>query len=122
MDSLTAIVLTRLVGTPVTVALAWWFWFRDGSRRELEKWRKTLFFLGLAATSLNVALFASWAVWLHFHYKPEAWKAESICGNIATYLCLAAFLASLLGKGRSRTSLAASAVLGFMLWVPIGIL
>jgi len=114
--------LTWLVGTPVTVVLAWWFWFRDRSSRELQKWRKTLFLFGLIATSLNVALFAGWAVWLHFHYNPEAWKAKNVCGNIATHLCLAAFLASLLGKGRSRTSLGASAVLGFMLWVPIGIL
>ena len=115
-------VLTWLVGTPVTVVLAWWLWFGDRSSRELQKWRKTLFLFGLIATSLNVALFAGWAVWLHFHYNPEAWKVQNVCGNIATYLCLAAFLASLLGKGRSRTSLGASAVLGFMLWVPIGIL
>jgi hypothetical protein len=115
-------VLTWLVGTPVTVVLTWWFWFRDRSSRELQKWRKTLFLFGLIATSLNVAWFAGWAVWLHFHYNPEAWKVQNVCGNIATYLCLAAFLASLLGKGRSRTSLGASAVLGFMLWVPIGIL
>ena len=115
-------VLTWLVGTPVTVVLAWWLWFRDRSSRELQKWRKTLFLFGLIATSLNVASFAGWAVRLHFHYNPEAWKVQNVCGNIATYLCLAAFLASLLGKGRSRTSLGASAVLGFMLWVPIGIL
>jgi len=93
--------LTWLVGTPVTVVLAWWLWFRDRSSRELQKWRETLFLFGPIATSLN------------------AWKVQNVCGNIATYLCLAA---SLLGKGRSRTSLGASAVLGFMLWVPIGIL
>lgn len=82
----------------------------------------TIFLFGLIPTSLNVASFAGWAVWLHFHYNPEAWKVQNVCGNMATYLCLAAFLASLLGKGRSRTSLGASAVLGFMLWVPVGIL
>jgi len=114
--------LTWLVGTPFTLAIAWSFWFRDDSRRELQKWSRALFFFGLIASSLNFVLFAGWAVWLHFHYNPEAWRVQNLCGNIATYLCLAGFLASLLGKGRSRTSLGASAVLGFMLWVPIGIL
>jgi hypothetical protein len=95
---------------------------RDDSHRELQKWRKALFFFGLIASSLNVALFAGWAVWLHFHYNTEAWKIQNVSGDVATYLCLAAFLSSLLGKGRSRASLCASAVLGFMLWVPIGIL
>jgi len=56
--------LTWLVGTPVTVVLAWWLWFRDRSSRELQKWRETLLLFGLIATSLNVALFAGWAVWL----------------------------------------------------------
>jgi len=89
LDSLTIMGLTWLVGTPGTVVLAWWLWFRDRSSRELQKWRKTLFLFGLIATSLNVALFAGWAVWLHFHYNPEAWKVHNVCGNIATYLCLA---------------------------------
>jgi Mn2+/Fe2+ NRAMP family transporter len=108
----------------VAISFAWLFWFRDSNRAILPKWRSVAFLVGLLAASLNAVLFAGWAVWLHFHYNSESWRVQNVCGNVGGVLCLTAFVGATAGEGdyRARVLVSVSAAMGFMLWVPIGIL
>ena len=108
----------------MTVVLAWWFWVRDPESGVASKWRKIALVVGLISATLNVVLFAYLALWLHFHYTPESWKVQEVCGNIGIISCVAAFVGSAAGEGdhRARILVSVSAVLGFVPWIPIGIL
>jgi hypothetical protein len=47
---------------------------------------------------------------------------QDILGDIAVYLVLAAVGGAIIGKGRGRVLTALVAIMGFLLWVPIGVL
>ena len=88
------------------------------------KWRYVALFVGLLAATLNAVLLACWVIWLHFHYSTESLRVESITGNIGAALCVAGFVGSAAGEGvdRARILVSVSAVLGFLVWAPVGIL
>ena len=53
---------------------------------------------------------------------PLIWKIKDTAGNIGVYLIILALIGAILGKGKSRAPTAACAVLGLLLWVPVGVL
>jgi hypothetical protein len=65
-------------------------------------------------------------IWLTYRLvskgTPLVWKVQAVCGDIAVYLILVALIGATLGKGASRILVAVCALLGFLLWVPVGIL
>ncbi len=112
-----------LLGVPVGVIVAWWFFIRETDTRGLPKWRMRAFFAGLIAASLNVLLgFGLWMFRLTGG-RPELWKSDVVIQKVGFWLCPAAFIGAALGeRGRASIALSISAMLGFLLWVPFGIL
>src|SRR6266480_1147294 len=116
-------VLSWLLGTPTAAIFAWYFWIRDSYRVSLPRWRSIAFLVGLIAGSLNVLIYSGWLIDRATGDRPEVWRAQDFAGNIAIWLCPVAFVGAAVGdKGRASVALSISAVMGFMLWVPIGIL
>jgi len=106
------------------VALSWLFWLRESHAEISAKWRTIALFIGLPAATLNAALLVFWAIWLHFHFSPESLRLENACGDAGDNLCLTGFLGSAAGEDadRARILIGISAVMGFLVWTPVGIL
>jgi ABC-type uncharacterized transport system permease subunit len=122
---LEAFVLLWLIGTPLSILIAWWLWFRRRSSYQPRRWRQTALLLALLASSTNALIYSGYlAYWSRHQLDTQLWKTQKTCGDIATYLCLTAFIGAVAGEGQTRTRvlISVSAVLGFMVWVPIGIL
>lgn len=117
-----ALLLTTLIATPISNGVAWWFWIRKAPGGHLE-WRRTVLLVGLVSVSINTMMYYTWfAFRLALHGAPIVWTAKEICASLALFLVPAALGGAILGKGKSRIPLAFCAVLGFILWVPIGVL
>jgi len=115
-------VLLALTGTPITLALAWWFWLRRSARAPSPSWRKRLLLSGLAAASCNVLLYTGYLVyWRKYMYVPDFWKVGDACGNLGGGLALWGLMEKLAGKGPARI-LFVNCILGIMLWIPLAIL
>jgi hypothetical protein len=110
---------------PLCIVLAWWFWGRDRSNPPANGWRNTALIIGLVAASANALVFGVYLAYSSRHPPGTGtWKFGDTCGNIGAILCTTAFICSAAAEGedRARILVSVSAVLGFLLWVPIGIL
>lgn len=81
-----------------------------------------LFFSGLCAGTLNVAVWWAWVVWLRFHYTADSWKVREVVGDFGLWLLVFSILAAVAGRGRHRPLLVISGVLAVLPWIPIGVL
>lgn len=114
--------VAALVGMPVCLAVAWWFWLRV-DRRARKGLRSIAAFIGLLAASTNALVYFGWIpIVLLIHNTPWTSKVRDEQGNIAVYLILVAFALAVCGKGKLRIPLATCAILAFFLWIPPAIL
>lgn len=122
MNLYSVVFATSLAGTPVLLGVCWWL--RDAKQQSSNVgWRKVTLLVGLACASINALIYFSWlAGRLLFNNNPMVWQTKDICGDVGIPLVAIALLAAILGKGVSRVPLAISALLGFILWIPVGIL
>lgn len=122
MDRLSFIIWLALIGTPVSAGLAWWLWSRK-NRSLPNGWRRRFTMTGLAAASVNAAMYY---VWLSCRIivggTPLIWRVKDTLGGFAGYLVLLALAGAIAGKGAARTPIFVCALLGLMNWVPIGFL
>jgi hypothetical protein len=112
-----------LFATPVVVGLGWWTWSRTGDV-ERTRWRATALFVAALAATANAGLFYLWVAYrLLAGPTQKVWAVQDfLADNIALYLVLVALLGTLAGTGRGRILIALSALMGFMLWVPVPML
>jgi hypothetical protein len=122
MNSLFDVVLLiGLVFPPISVAYIWWNWFR-ASANVLARWRKGVFIAGLSAVTANLVIFWSWVIYLASHRgHAGTWKVWDKMSDLALGLILFGIFASLFGKGRGRSLLAAAGVLSILPWIPVGV-
>ena len=120
-DLLSSLFFVAMAAPPIMLGLAWWGWFRD-PRLRCSKWRTLLFFSGLCAGTLNVAVWWAWVVWLQFHYTPESWKVRDVVSDVGLWLLVFSTVTAIAGRGIHRLLLATSGVLAMLPWIPIGIL
>ncbi|HEV2424017.1 MAG TPA: hypothetical protein VGZ29_04225 [Terriglobia bacterium] len=96
---------------------AWVQWFSLGERFQPPKWRSFLAVAGLSAATLEIVvlvLFEAYALIVgSFSYRA---RTIFIWGRVASYLCVIALLAAVLGKGRIRIPVALSAVATEAIW------
>jgi len=122
VNPFSVILVASLLGAPIANGVAWWLRSRDDNS-GLRSWRSSLLFVGLLFASANTALYL---IWLTFRLvdknAPLVWKTHGICGDIALFLIPFALLGATFGKGNARIPVAVCALLGFFLWVPVGIL
>lgn len=50
------------------------------------------------------------------------WKIFELDGNVGMFLVDGALVGAIIGVGKARLPLAISAVLGFFMWLPLGVL
>jgi hypothetical protein len=110
------------------VGVAWFVWY--GSRR-VEQPRASARLVGLIAVSVNVALFYAWVILYRLgthdaqNYERDlaAANAYNFLGNyIGLLLVVVGLAGALAGRGPGRILIAVLAVVGVLLWVPLGIL
>jgi hypothetical protein len=122
---LEGLILTWLIGTPVSIFVAWWLWIRARSRFEFRNWRQLVFLAALIATTLNELMYGAYLLyWWPRQSDMAIWAVRNACSAVSTYLCGAAFIGAIAGESTAaaRILVLLSAVLGYLLWVPIGIL
>jgi len=120
---LEVLILLALIGTPVSVGLAWWLWCRRSLPFPTATWRKRLQFSGLLAASCNLLLYGGYLIyWSKFMYVPDFWKVRDACGTIGWCLAIWGLIAAILGKGPSSAFIAIACLLGFLLWIPVAVL
>jgi hypothetical protein len=121
MALLNSLFFIAMAAPPIMLGVVWWGWFRDPRLRS-SKSRTLLFFSGLSAATLNVAVWWAWVVWLKFHYTPDSWKVRDVVSDVGLWLLCFSVLAAIAGRGKYRLLLAISGVLAALPWIPIGIL
>jgi hypothetical protein len=124
---MTIILLSLLILPHLALAVAWVLWARARrtASQNASTWRTRFFLSGLVAASLNIMIFWSYLLWLHFHQAdPSWWKARDLFEDIADFLVGYAFVTAIFGSGRGRVFLAIAAATGYLLWVTghIGVL
>jgi uncharacterized membrane protein len=123
--------------TPIIVVIGWWVRRRE-SNTLARGWRSNAVLVGLIASSLNTVVFYAWIVWwnvLERQASAEYAKGRDFAsvdsigivrdtlGNyIALPLVCIALISAIPGKGRTRAVVAASAITGFLMWVPVAFL
>lgn len=114
--------VTALVGMPICLATAWWFWLRaDGPAKSGP--RSTAAFVGLLAASADALIYYGWIPFiLLMHESQTTTKIRHEQRMIGGFLVLAAILLAILGRGKLRIPLAICAILGFFLWIPAAVL
>ena len=111
-----------LLGTPAASILAW-IWSRDPDEGGLPQWRRGALFVGLVAASLNALVFLGWLLCRLSSNHSSVWRFHEIYANAGVVFCVVAFSgAAIASQGRASVALSISAVLGFLLWVPFGVL
>jgi len=104
------VLLTAFIGAPVSIGLAW----RARSRAA----RVPL--VGLIAGTTNVTMFYLWLILrLCIGATGGVWGLREAFGNAGIFLSLITLIAGALGPSGALVS---GAVLGFLMWVPVGIL
>src|SRR6266566_942386 len=97
---LEAFVLLWLIGTPLSLLFAWWFWRRARSEFHPVPWRRIVLLLGLLASSANVLVYGGYLLYWSMHQlDAELWKARNLGGDMGGFLCLAAFVGAAAGEG-----------------------
>lgn len=115
--------LAVLAGMPICLGIAWWLW--AGHHRATPKtWRSTALFLGMLCASANACAYFIWQPLAHqflMSHTPQ-WRIFDLSGDVGIGLILGALIGALAGIGKPRLPLTICAVLGFLLWLPIGVL
>jgi hypothetical protein len=111
------------IGEPLSLLVAWWLWQRR-TRPDTSTWRSAALFSGLLCASGNVCLYFLWAPLAKHFFMTQTpqWRIFDIDGDIGVFLVGAALICAILGVGKSRVPLAACAILGLLLWLPVGVL
>jgi hypothetical protein len=123
MGSISAIIILALLGTPISVGLAWWIWSLRDRSAAYEKSRTGLLLIGLCAASLNGLMYFSWLAFrLTAGGTAMVWQIKGACTGVGVFLVVLALISAVFGKGGSRELLALGAVLGLLLWVPVAVL
>lgn len=115
--------LLLLICEPLFLAVAWWLWSRR-QRADRPAWRSAAMLAGLFCASCNVCVYFLWpplAKYVFMTQSPQS-RIFAIDGFIGVFLVCAALVCAILGIGKSRVPLAICAIVGFVLWLPIGIL
>ena len=121
MTAVYAILLATLIGAPISISVAWWSWVR-AERAKARLWRARFLLAGLLAGSMNVAMFYGFVTYrLCTTLTPKAWATTGLCGDVGGYLSLVVLGGAIFGQGVPRIPLAVCAVLGYVLWVPLGV-
>lgn len=123
MDPTILVVIVPVFGTPIVVGLAWWVWFRTG-RTASPTWRRVAWFIGLLAASANATMYYAWLTYKIIHgWTPRVSRVDDLLGDrAAEYLAIVALAGAMVGKGAGRLLLLFLAIIGFLLWIKIGIL
>ena len=77
MALLNPLYLIAMTAPPIMLGFVWWGWFCDRRLRS-SKWRAWIFFSGLCAGTLNIAVWWAWVAWLQLHYTPDSWKVRDV--------------------------------------------
>ena len=114
--------LLALAGTPTSIVVAWWLKVRH--HEALSPWRSATLLIGLFSASIDIVIYYVWLPIAHRLVMTETpvWRVRQISGNVGASFLLVALLGAILGKGPSRIPLAACAILGLFLWLPVAVL
>jgi hypothetical protein len=117
-----AILWLGLIGTPVSVGLAWWLRLNQNQAQE-NALRRAATLVALLSASINGVIYYTWLLYrLAIGSNAAVWKMKAGLADIGTWLVVLAFTGAMVGKGGSRIPIAICAVLGFVNWVPLAIL
>jgi hypothetical protein len=118
-----AIINAAVLGSPILIGTSWWLWARR-DRTRLPRWRVTVLLVSLITASANGLLFYAWAIYAAIDPDSSAsllWKNP--LGNYVGLPLIALTLAgAIAGGGASGGALAATAVMGCLLWLTPGFL
>jgi hypothetical protein len=107
-----------LIAPHVALGIAWTRWALSPPSFQVSRLQTIFQFSGLVVCSLNIAIFWMFTIWMHFHQPDLSWwkvrdKVESVCNC----LIVLAFLAGVLGKGRTRRVIPIAAVAFWPIWI-----
>jgi hypothetical protein len=111
-----------LLGPPIFLAIAWWLWSRRHQATQ-SAWRATVLFAGLLCGSANVATYFVWVPLANHFFMRQTpqWRIFDLSGNVGLMFVCGALAGASIGVGKARLPLAVSAILGFVMWLPIGV-
>jgi hypothetical protein len=107
------------LSTPIIVAIAWWVRRRDSA--VARGWRSNAALVGLIASSLNAVVFYAWVI-SEYARVDDGIGRNMLGNNIALPLVCIALLGAIVGEGRTRAVVAASALTGLFMWIPVAFL
>lgn len=118
------LIYAAIAAIPVSLAGAWWSWWRR--RRFLLGWRRWLLLSSLVAASCNIVLFGivGFLRSRHGYGLPNFWKIDNGCGTAGCGLAFWGLLGGEVSRERGLIPIAlrVSFCLGILLWIPIGVL
>lgn len=120
-------VISVMAAAPVSLISAWILWTRNDRLSRRDGWRQAMLFAGMLILSLAAAVIAltfggEW--WARDSRSPLQELVLNDLSVTGAMCCMFAVLASALGKGRARLSLAAGGLFGLFLYgivTPFGI-
>ncbi len=80
--------------------------------------------LGLLAVSVNAVMYYSWLAFrVLASDSPQIWRVKDFLGDyVADGLAIAGLVGAIAGNGTPRLLLAFAAVMGWLLWIRLGVL
>lgn len=109
--------------TPVLLAGTWWIRLSRKGMDASSSWRTHALSVGLVAATLNAILFYLWFGYTRTSFYNGISNVHYYLGNfVGLPLICIPLGSSILGEGRARAMVAASAVLGFLVWIQVGTL
>jgi hypothetical protein len=117
------VINVAILCSPLVIGISWWIWFRR-DRKLLPASRARILLIGLGAVSANALMYYAWLIYSSIPRSSDvAWELKSTLGNnVAVPLVMLALAGAIAGRGAARVLLAFSAVLGFFLWIGMGVL
>jgi hypothetical protein len=123
MDPLKTMINASILGSPLVIGVGWGLWLRrDGALSR--GWRFRVLLMALIAVSANAIVYYTWFAYGTMASDTDAvsqWK-NTLGDDIGVPLVLAALAGAIGGKGAARPIVALAALMGFFLWLSIGVL